>query len=158
MNSPITADEWADRFAELRASGPGAASGWLGIPLVIATLIGMLWSAPVPAVLAERSPLLNAATMFVIVSFVYYCILSLRLAIGGLALLLALAVPSILMQQAGLPLWPIASALFAPAFCWQLLESRRATGRLLIVRNLQYLMLGPLWLLRAGFRRLGVEY
>ena len=158
MDAPITADDWAEKFGELRASDAGAASAWLGIPLVIATLIGMLWSAPMPAVLTERSPVLNVATLFLMASFVYYCILSLRLAVGGLALLLALTVPSVWLQQAGLPLWPIASALFAPAFCWQLLESRRATGRLLILKNLQYLMLGPIWLLRAAYRQLGVGY
>lgn len=158
MTLPITADDWAEKYGELRANGAAAASAWLGIPLVIATLLGMLWSAPVPSALADSSPVLNLATLFVMASFVYYCILSLRLAIGGLAFLLAATVPSVWLQQAGLPLWPIASALFAPAFCWQLLESRRASGRLQIGRNLQYLMLGPIWLLRAAYRRLGIGY
>jgi hypothetical protein len=158
VNAPASADDWADRYGELKASGPGAASAWLGIPLVVAALIGMLWSVPVPTELAERSPVLNAATLFLMATFVYYCVLSLRLAFGGLLFLLAVAWPSAWLSAAGLPLWSIASAVFAPAFCWQLLESRQATGRLHIVRNLQYLMLGPVWLLRATYRRLGVAY
>ena len=158
MHPPATADDWADRYGELKVSGPGAASAWLGIPLVVSALIGMLWSAPFPASLAEQSPALNYATLFLMATFVYYCVLSLPLAFGGLLFLIAIAVPSAWLASAGWPLWPIASALFAPAFCWQLLESRRATGRLLIFRNLQYLMLGPVWLLRAAYRRLGLRY
>jgi uncharacterized membrane protein YGL010W len=158
VNAPVTADDWADRYGEIKASGPGAASAWLGIPLVVATLIGMLWSVPVPTVLAGTSPAINVATLFLMATFVYYCILSLPLAFGGLLFLIAAALPSAWLTQAGLPLWQIASALFAPVFCWQLLESRRATGRLLIVRNLQYLMLGPIWLLRALYRQAGIAY
>ena len=158
MHEPSFADDWADRFAGLRASGPGAPSAWLGIPLVVAALLGMLRSVPLPAVLAEHSPVINAASLFVMASFVYYCILSIRLAAGGLAFLIVAALPAVWLGEAGLPLWPVASAVFAPAFCWQLLESKRATGRLLIGRNLQYLMLGPIWLLRAAYRRLGIGY
>jgi hypothetical protein len=36
--------------------------------------------------------------------------------------------------------------------------TRRATGSACVIRNLQYLMLGPVWLLRAAFRRAGVAY
>jgi hypothetical protein len=158
VHPPATADEWADRYGELKSSGPRAASAWLGIPLVVTSLVGMLWSAPLPANLADHSPALNFATFFLMATFVYYCVLSLPLAFGGLLFLIVAALPSAWLASAGLPLWPIASALFAPAFCWQLLESRRATGRLLIVRNFQYLMLGPVWLLRAAFRRAGIAY
>lgn len=158
MNPTSIADGWADRYGELKGSGPGAASAWLGIPLVIASLVGMAWSIPVPAALALRTPVINFATLFLMTTFVYYCILSLPLAFSAFLFLVAAAVPSIWLTQEGWPLWQIASAVFGPAFCWQLLETRRATGRLLIVRNLQYLMLGPIWLLRALYRRFGIEY
>ena len=158
MNLTSIADGWADRYGELRISGPGAACAWLGIPLVIASLIGMVWSIPVPAALSLGTPVINFATLFLMTTFVYYCILSLPLAFGGLLFLFAAAAPSLWFTATGWPLWQVASAVFGPAFCWQLVETRRATGRLLIVRNLQYLMLGPIWLLRALFRRFGIAY
>ena len=158
MRGPITADEWADKYGELKASGPGAPSAWLGMPLVVASLIGMLWSLPVPDMLSAGSPAVNFGSLFVMASFVYYCILSLRLALVGLLFLLILAIPSSWIAQSGLPLWPIASAVFAPALAWQLIETRRATGHMLLLRNLQYLMLGPIWLFRAAFRRIGLAY
>jgi hypothetical protein len=158
VSSPITADEWADRYGELRADGPGAVNAWLGIPLAVAALIGMLWSAPTPAALAAVSPFINFGTLFVMAAFVYYCVLSIRLALGGLAILVVASFPSFWLMHMGLPVWPMASAVFAPTFCWLLIETRRATGRLLIARNLQYLMLGPIWLMRAAYRRIGIGY
>ena len=152
------ADEWADRYGALRTSGPTAANAWLGIPLVLMALLGMLWSIPMPDALSQPSAAINAATMWVMASFVYYCILSIRIALGSLLLLVVLMLPSAWLERAGLPIWPFASALFAPAFAWQLVETRRATGKLRIFANMQYLMLGPVWLLRAVYRRAGVPY
>jgi uncharacterized membrane protein YGL010W len=156
MSTPTTLDEWADRFGALRARGPGSVSAWLGIPLVVVSLIGLLWTIPVPETLRAASPAINYATLFIMAAFVYYCILSISLALGGLVLLIAATVPSLWLTQAGLPLARVALAVFVVAFAWQLLETRQATGRLLVLRNLQYLMLGPIWLLRAAYRSFGL--
>ena len=158
MGSLTSLDEWVDKYGALKARGPGNASAWLGIPLLIASLIGLLWSIPVPSVLREASPAINYATLFIMATFVYYCILSIPLALGGLVLLAAAAVPSVWLSQNGIALLPLAGAIFIVAFCWQLLDTWRARGRMLVGANLQYLMLGPIWLLRAAYRRLGLTY
>ena len=158
MGSLTSLDEWADRYGALKARGPGNASAWLGIPLLMASLIGLLWSIPVPSVLSEASPAINYATLFIMATFVYYCILSIPLALGGLVLLAAATVPSVWLSEDDITLLPLAAAIFVVAFCWQLLDTWRATGRLQVTANLQYLMLGPIWLLRAAYRRLGLGY
>lgn len=157
MSSPTTLDEWADRYGALRARGPGSVSAWLGIPLAVVSLIGLLWAIPVPETLRAASPAINYATLFIMATFVYYCILSISLGLGGLVLLAAATVPSVWLTQAGLPVACLAFAVFVVAFVWQLLETRQATGRLLVLRNLQYLMLGPIWLLRAAYRSVGLR-
>ena len=156
--SPATIlDEWADRYGRLRRGGLRDTSAWLGIPLIVMALIGMLWALPVPETLSDASPAINYATLFIMATFVYYCILSISLGLGGLVLLIAATVPSVWLTQAGLPVARVASAVFIVAFAWQLVETRQATGRLLVIRNLQYLMLGPIWLLRAAYRTFGLK-
>lgn len=157
MSSASTLDEWADKYGALRARGPGSVSAWLGIPLVVVSLIGLLWAIPVPEALRAASPAINYATLFIMATFVYYCILSISLALGGLVLLLAATAPSVWLSQSGLPLVQVSVGVFAVAFAWQLVETRRAKGRMLVVRNLQYLMLGPIWLLRAAYRSFGLR-
>jgi uncharacterized membrane protein YGL010W len=158
MGSMTILNEWADRYGALRARGAGSASAWVGIPLVTLSLIGLLWSLPVPQPFREASPAINYATLFIMATFVYYCILSVSLALVSLVLMLAATAPSVWLTAAGLPLLPIAAVVFAASFGWQLLETRRATGRMLVIANLQYLMLGPIWLLRAAYRSLGLRY
>jgi uncharacterized membrane protein YGL010W len=158
LSSATTIDEWADRYGRLRRGGPGKVSAWLGIPLAVASLIGLLWSAPVPAVLRDASPAINFATLFVVATFVYYCILSISLGFAGFVVLLLLSIPSIWLTRAGLPLAPISALLFAVTLVWHLIDSKIATGRLCAIQNLQYLMIGPMWVLRAVYRKLGLPY
>ena len=158
MTTEISADAWADRFAALRGGGPGAPSAWIGLPVAISALLGILWAIPVPGALAAASPALNFAVLFVLATFVYYCILSLNLAIGGLLFLAAATIPSLWLERHGVPVLPVSIALLIPALAWQLTETKRATGRLQIIANLQYLMLGPVWLLRSLYRLTGIPY
>ncbi len=118
----------------------------------------MLWSLPVASPLTEASPAINYATLFLMATFVYYCILSIGLAFGAFLFLFLASLPSLWLAMNDVPLAPIAVPVFCAAFIWQLADSRRATGRLLVIRNLQYLMLGPIWLLRAAYRKLGLDY
>jgi uncharacterized membrane protein YGL010W len=158
MSSVRSLDEWADKYGKLKAGGPGRVSAWLGIPLIVGSLLGILWSAPVPSVLRDASPAINYATLFLMATFVYYCILSISLGFGGFLFLLVVTAPSVLLTNAGLPLAKTASSVFFVTFVWQLVETKRATGSMLVIRNLQYLMLGPIWMLRAAFRKLGLPY
>jgi len=158
MSEAKTLDEWADRYGSLRAGGPTSINAWLGIPLIISALMGLLWSVPVPAVLRDASPALNYAMLFLLATFVYYCILSISLALAGFVFLLLVTAPSIWLTRSGLPLPPIAGSVFIVAFAWQITETLRATGRMQLIHNLQLLMLGPLWLLRAVYRKFGFSY
>jgi uncharacterized membrane protein YGL010W len=158
LSGATTIDEWADRYGKLRRGGPGNVSAWLGIPLIVGSLIGILWSAPVPPVLSDASPAINFATLFLMATFVYYCILSISLGFAGFLFLLVLTAPSIWLTQTGLPLAPISSSLFVVTLAWQLGDTKIATGRLCVVQNLQYLMIGPIWILRAAYRKLGLAY
>ena len=158
MSTAKPLDEWADKYGDLKAGGPSQVGAWLGIPLIVASLIGMLWAVPVPVVLTEVSPAINFATLFVMATFVYYCILSVSMGLSGFLFLLATTLPSAWLSATALPLGRLAAAIFVCTFALQLIDTRKATGRLLVTRNLQYLMLGPVWLIRAAFRRFGMAY
>jgi uncharacterized membrane protein YGL010W len=155
MNAPDSLDDWADRYGRLRAPGQLTFSNCIGIPFLVISLLGLLWPIPLPA---ADAPALNGATLFIMATFVYYCMLSIRIALVGLALLILAVLPSAWVATRGLPVWPLALGAFLPAFAWQLTTTWRATGSARVISNLQYLMLGPVWLLRAAFRRAGITY
>src|SRR5882762_5830109 len=49
---------------------------WICVPPIVLALMGLLWSAPVPAVFADVSPWLNWATLAAAAALIYYLVLS----------------------------------------------------------------------------------
>jgi len=158
MSAPATLDEWADRYGELQPAKSQWLNCWILIPVLGMSLFGLAWSVPLPAVLSAHQAVVNGASMLLVATFVYYCMLSIRIALVGLVVLIATAAPPIFLGLRGVSVLPISIAVFAAAFSWQVALTRQATGRAFVLRNLQYLMLGPLWLLRTVFRRAGLKY
>lgn len=151
-------DEWLDRYAEIRANRPSRAADWVTIPLLVMSLVGMLWSLPVPTAFSGSSPVLNWGTLFLMAAVVYYFILSISLAVGILPFVLAVFAAAAWLDGLQTPLWLVSGALFAVAAAWQLLEFQRVGNPRHIVRYFQFLMIAPLWLLASIYRRLGISY
>lgn len=152
------ARQWLDAYAETAAAAASRPLDWVTIPLLVAGLIGVLWSLPVPAAFRDSSPTLNWGTLFLMAALVYYFILSIALAFGALPFVLAVVTGLAWLDAAGIGMLEPAATTFALAFAAQLLARHLAGRPVRPLRNLQYVMLGPLWLVAALFRRLGIPY
>jgi hypothetical protein len=155
MTSP---DHWLERFGRLGAQGAWHPSQWLGIPLTVAGLVGMLWSLPMPAALGESSALLNWATFFLMATVVYYFILSTSLAFGSMPFVIGIAVLCAWLDGRPIPLAFLSASTFLLALGWRIVVAWQTTGRLQPLRHLQHVMIGPLWLLAACYRRFAIPY
>jgi hypothetical protein len=149
---------WLDAYERMRAHGPGHPSEWLGTPLAVAGLVGWLWSLPSPEAFRETGAALNWGTVFLMATVVYYFILSISLAFGSLPFVAALAALGAWLDRSTVPLAELACAAFVLALVWQVIESRRANVSVGVFRHAQYLMIGPLWLLAAVYRRVRIPY
>ena len=131
---------------------------WICVPAIVLAVMGLLWATPVPAALASVSPWLNWAVLVAAAASVYYLVLSPSLAAG-----IALAFAGLLLLTQALarlpwPLWQTSLAIFVVAWIGQfighLVEGRRPS----FFKDLQFLLIGPLWLLAAAYRRLSLRY
>ena len=165
MNAPDSspkgiesADYWFDAYSSLSPQGPGHPSQWLGTPLTFAALVGLLWSAPPLPALGSSAAVLNWATFFLMATVVYYFILSIRLAFGSLPFVVGLVALGAWLDRLAVPLTLVCTSMLVVAQAWQILAAGRRSGRFEPVRHLQHLIIAPLWLLAAAYRRLGIPY
>ena len=128
------------------------------VPLIVISLVGLLWSIPVPAEFREISPALNWGTALLLASVVYYFIISIPLAIGMLPLVLLTVVIVNWLDGLALPLWMSSAAIFVLAWAGQFIGHVAEGKRPSFLRDLQFLMIGPLWLLAGLYRKLGIPY
>ncbi|MVN75283.1 DUF962 domain-containing protein [Hymenobacter sp. HMF4947] len=133
---------------------------WVCVPLIMFSLLGLLWSIPVPATVAALAgPWLNWATLVMAAALLYYVRLSGRLALGMVLVWLVLAVGLRLVDGlAGLPLWGVCLLIFALAWVGQFWGHKVEGKKPSFLKDLQFLLVGPLWLLHFVYRRLGWSY
>ena len=127
------------------------------VPAIAVSLIGLLWSLPVPGALREVSAFLNWGTAALLAILIYYFSQSWSLAAG---MLVAAAVTVVLVS--GLdrlpgPLWLASGAVFVVAWIGQFIGHGFEGKRPSFFRDLRFLLIGPLWLLAGLYRRLGIR-
>jgi uncharacterized membrane protein YGL010W len=125
------------------------------VPAIVVSLIGMLWSIPVPAFAADLGRYANWATAFIAAAMIYYLSLSPRCALGMLPVI---AISLLIVERLDtLPwaLWQTSLAIFVVAWIGQFIGHSVEGKRPSFFRDLQFLLIGPLWVLAGLYRRLG---
>ena len=153
-----TAADWFDEYGVSHSHPTNALLHWVCVPFIVLSVMGLLWSIPVPDAFARLSPWVNWATLTTVAALIYYCTLSIRLAVGiacAFALLLAL-----LQALASLPwpLWATSLAIFAAAWVGQFVGHAIEGRRPSFFKDLQFLFIGPLWLVMKLFASLGLRH
>lgn len=149
---------WLDEYGESHQDPTNKAVHWVCVPLIALSLIGMLWALPVPAGFLNISPVLNWGVLFMMASVVYYFLLSPRLAVGMVGVMAVFTVALYWLDGLQTPLWMLCVGIFVLAWIGQfighLIEGKRPS----FFQDLQFLMIGPMWLLSFVYQRLGIRY
>ncbi len=150
--------DWLDEYSESHQNPVNKTVHWVCVPLIALTVIGMLWSLPVPQSFSDVSPMLNWGMFFMMASVVYYFILSPSLALGMLVVIAAFTGILVWLDGFATPLWVISLAIFVLAWIGQFIGHAVEGARPSFFKDLQFLMIGPMWLLSFVYRRLGIPY
>jgi uncharacterized membrane protein YGL010W len=131
---------------------------WIAVPVIAWSVIAILWAVPTPA-LVHATPYLNWATIACALAVVYYLTLSLPLAIGMVAFsALAIAIIRLIEAHVAIKLEWIAGPLFVFAWVFQFAGHEVEGRKPSFFKDLQFLLIGPAWLMHFVFRRLGIPY
>ena len=153
-----TVNYWLDEYAKDHQHPVNQAIHKVCVPLIVLSLAGLMWTIPVPREFTAISPALNWATTFLLVAMVYYLILSIPLALGMAPAILLIVVIVNWMDHWPWPLWQSSGLIFVLAWIGQFYGHHLEQKRPAFFRDLQFLMIGPLWVLAGLYRRLGIPY
>jgi uncharacterized membrane protein YGL010W len=153
------ASEWLDEYGESHRNPTNKLLHWICVPVIVWCAVGLLWTLPVPSALHALIPAANWGGFAVLAAFIYYALLSVPLALGALPALIAI-LWSIheLERMALVPLWIVCVALFVLAWIGQFVGHAIEGRRPSFFKDVQFLLIGPLWLLADVYRRLGLRY
>ncbi|MEX2353898.1 MAG: Mpo1-like protein, partial [Gammaproteobacteria bacterium] len=120
---------------------------WVCVPLIVWSLLGILWSINTPAVFTGWPLPVNWATLLVLLSMVYYLYISKRLSIGVLLASILMLLSLHWLGQTGVSLWKTSIAVFVIAWIGQFIGHSIEGKRPSFFKDIQFLLIGPLWLL-----------
>jgi uncharacterized membrane protein YGL010W len=154
-----TVEQWLEEYGTSHRNPTNEALHWICVPVILWCVLGLLWTLPFPGAIRAAAPFANWATLITLLAVIYYAMLSLPLAIGILPLL-AIMLYSIdaLSRNTVVPLWLICVSLFILAWIGQFVGHAIEKKRPSFFKDLQFLLIGPLWLLANVYRRLGIRF
>ncbi len=154
-----TADQWFAEYGESHQNVINEILHWICVPTIVMTVIALLWAIPVPSAVREISPLLNFGTLTIVVSMFFYFRLSMSLAVGMLLFsAVTVGLISAYEQADPAPLWLTAIAVFVLAWIGQFIGHAVEGKKPSFYKDLQYLLIGPIWLMHFIYRKLGIPY
>ena len=149
---------WLDEYGESHRNPINKTVHWICVPLILISLIGLLWSIPVPHVFAETSPLLNWGVLLLIAALLYYYVLAWRLALGMTAMTLVIITIVYGVSQSAASLWMVSLSVFVIAWIGQFIGHKVEGRKPSFFKDVQFLLIGPLWLLAFLYRGLHISY
>jgi uncharacterized membrane protein YGL010W len=149
---------WLSEYGQSHANPANKLLHWICVPLIVFAVMGLLWSIPVPGALASRSLWINWSTLVVVLALVYYAVLSPALALGVAVAFAILFAMLNAIASLPLPLWATSLAIFVIAWIGQFVGHGLEGKRPSFFKDVQFLLIGPLWLIAALYRWLGISY
>lgn len=152
-----TIDAWFEAYGESHQNEHNKLIHWICIPLIVLSLLGLVWELRLPwGSLGEWA---NASLVVLLFVWLFTVRLSWSLSVG-VALVSALFMGILygVNQLALMPLWQLSLIVFALAWIGQFIGHKIEGAKPSFFEDLQFLLIGPLWLLGFIYRRLGIPY
>lgn len=150
-------ERWLSEYGDSHRDVAYPAIYWPSVVLLVPGTAGMLWSLPVPQAFGEISPLLNWGSAFLMATLVYYFVISLPLAVGMLPFMLAVAALGVMLAEANVSMAGVSLGMVVVAVAGIYFGHHASGGVRAVLRDIQLLMIGPIWLLSRLYRRLGIS-
>ena len=146
-----TIQDWFNEYGESHQNPTNKLIHWVCVPSIFFSIVCLFSLVPIAGVL-------NLAGILMIFATVFYARLSPKLAIGLLLFYCVCFMGAIALSHLPIALWKIALGIFVMAWLGQFYGHKIEGKKPSFLKDLQYLLIGPAWLLCFVYKRLGIKY
>lgn len=146
---------WLDEYGVSHQNPTNKMIHWICVPLIFFSIVGMFYSIKLPVELAPGFNL-NLAMIILVGVTIYYFTLSKTLSVGMLLYSLLCIAGCYAIEQTGLPLWAVCIGIFVAAWIGQFYGHNVEGKKPSFLKDLQFLMIGPAWLMSFIYRKIGI--
>lgn len=159
MSTRKSADAWFAEYGESHQHRTNELIHWFCVPVIFVSVMGFVWSLPVPEAWLEEVPWFNWVLVAMALVMVFYVRLSPALSAGMLFFMsLGYMVVVLLALYAPWPVWTLSAVAFVLAWIGQFIGHRIEGKKPSFFQDLVFLLIGPAWLLSMAYRKIGQKY
>jgi uncharacterized membrane protein YGL010W len=154
-------DQLFSEYDESHQNATNKTIHWICVPLIFLSVMGLIASIPsgiVQSFLGVGNPYANWSTIALLLAITYYVTLSIPLTIGMAAFGLGCLFINKLIAQMGYPLWIVSLIIFVLAWLGQFYGHRIEGKKPSFMKDLQFLLIGPAWLMHFIYKQLEIPY
>jgi len=145
-------------YGESHQNSTNKAIHWICVPVIVWTVAAILWSLPTPAAF-KSIPNVTWLMPVLALAVLYYIVLSWKLAIGFVIYAMACLWLIVFYEQNfSMPLWQFALIVFVVAWIGQFYGHKVEGKKPSFFKDVQFLLIGPAWLLHFLYKRFGISY
>ena len=155
-------DALLSEYGESHQNETNKAIHWICVPLIFFSVVGLIASIPsgfVQSIMGEGNPYANWAAVLLVLVIVYYASLSVYLTIGMMLFsVLCLMLINVIVQLDIAPLWLISIIIFVVAWVGQFYGHKVEGKKPSFLKDIQFLLIGPAWLMHFVYKKIGIPY
>jgi len=152
-------DRLLDEYGESHENRLNKIIHWICVPVIVWTVVALVWSIPFPWDIGFGIVAVNWAVIALVLAQIYYFSLSRRLGMGLLLYNLGMLWLTAIIEQASpWPLWQVALLVFVLAWIGQFIGHIFEGKRPSFFKDVQFLLIGPAWLMSFVYRKIGYRY
>jgi len=150
-----TYNQWMDEYNESHRHPKNQVIHKICVPIILLTVIGLLWALPIPEIFTKL-PYLNWATLSVSSWLVFYLTLNVKMFWG-----MSFQIFIMLWICAQLETWgilvPFCVVFFILAWIGQFYGHQIEGRKPSFLKDVIFLLIGPLWVTRFLYRKMGIN-
>jgi uncharacterized membrane protein YGL010W len=155
-------DSLLSEYGESHQNSTNKLIHWICVPLIFFSIMGLIASIPsgfLQSILGEGSLFANWAAVILVLALIYYVTLSIPLTIGMfLFAFLCLFLINKIVGANVAPLWAVSLGIFVLAWIGQFYGHKIEGKKPSFLKDVQFLMIGPAWLMHFIYKKIGIPY
>lgn len=151
--------QWLDEYGVSHKNTTNKKIHFICVPIIFFTVVGLLHGIKITTLPFLDNFQLSLSIILLVLVFIYYVILSIPISIGMFFYsLICIALSEYIEQLNFMPLWLFSLILFVLAWIGQFYGHEIEGKKPSFLKDLQFLMIGPAWIMSFVLQKFGIKY
>jgi len=155
-------EQWFDEYGESHQNPVNKAIHWVCVPLIFLSVIGLLAAIPADYIKdffpGQGQRYIHWGSVVIFFALMFYLRLSFQIFVGMFFQSLLVLFLVGCLDDLSIPLWKSSLAIFVLAWVVQFIGHKIEGKKPSFFKDIQFLLIGPAWLLGFVYRRLGIPF